>query len=48
VNGQRGLGELRDLLIAHDGTVSALLVKQDGGLREVEPTGARIEYVPAT
>lgn len=47
VNGQGELGELRDLLISHDGSVSALLVKQHDDLREVEPAGARIEYVSA-
>jgi hypothetical protein len=42
---QQELGVLRDLLIASDGTVDALMVEQDGALREVEPLGARIEYV---
>jgi hypothetical protein len=46
-SGQRELGELRDLLIARDGSVSALLVKHDDALREVEPAGHRIHYVPA-
>ena len=41
------LGVLRDLLIAPDGTVSALMVEQDGAMREVEPAGMRIEYVSA-
>jgi hypothetical protein len=36
---------LRDLLIAPDGTVAALMVDQDGAMREVEPAGLRIEYV---
>ena len=40
-------GVLRDLLIAPDGTVAALMVEQEGVLREVEPAGARMEYVSA-
>jgi hypothetical protein len=46
-NAQQELGVLRDLLIAADGTVAALMVEQDGALRELEPAGARIEYVSA-
>jgi hypothetical protein len=46
-SGQSDLGELRDLLVMHDGTVSALLVKAGDALCEVEPAGARIEYVSA-
>lgn len=46
-NAQHELGVLRDLLIAPDGTVSALMVEQDGVMREVEPAGVRIEYVSA-
>jgi hypothetical protein len=46
-NAQHELGVLRDLLIAADGTVSALMVEQDGVMREVEPAGVRIEYVSA-
>ena len=46
-NSQHELGVLRDLLIAPDGTVSALMVEQDGTMREVEPAGMRIEYVSA-
>jgi hypothetical protein len=38
---------LRDLLIAPDGTVDALMVEQDGAMREIEPAGLRIGYVPA-
>jgi hypothetical protein len=38
-------GELRDLLVAPDGTVAALMVARDGGLHEVEPAGATIEHV---
>jgi hypothetical protein len=41
------LGVLRDLLIASDGTVDALMVEQDGAMRQVEPLGARSEYVSA-
>ena len=33
--------------VAPDGTVSALMVEQDGTMREVEPAGMRIEYVSA-
>jgi hypothetical protein len=44
-NAQHELGVLRDLLIAPDGTVAALMVEQDGGMREVDPAGVRIEYV---
>ena len=44
-NAQRELGVLRDLLIAPDGTVAALMVEQDGAMREVAPTGVRIDYV---
>ena len=46
-NAQHELGVLRDLLVAPDGTVSALMVEQDGGMREVEPAGMRTEYVSA-
>ena len=45
VNGRRELGELRDLLLAPDGAVAALVVEQDEAVREVEPAGARIECV---
>jgi hypothetical protein len=44
---QQELGVLRDLLIAPDGTVAALMVEQDGAMREIEPAGLRIEYVSA-
>jgi hypothetical protein len=43
----RELGTLRDLLIAPDGTVAALVIEQDGTMREVEPDGLRIDYVSA-
>ena len=45
VYGRRELGELRDLLLAPDGAVAALVVEQDEAVREVEPAGARIECV---
>jgi hypothetical protein len=41
------LGVLRDLLIAPDGTVAALLVEQAEAICELEPVGLRIEYVSA-
>jgi hypothetical protein len=47
VTGEQELGVLRDLLIAPDGTVSALMVEQDAAMREVEPAGVRMEYVSA-
>jgi hypothetical protein len=43
MSGRRELGELRDLLLAPDGTVAALLVEQDGDLREVDPACATVE-----
>ena len=46
-NAQQDLGVLRDLLIAPDGTVSALMVERDGGMHEVEPAGMRTGYVSA-
>jgi hypothetical protein len=46
-NGQRDLGCLRDLLVAKGGAATMLLVEHDGGMRELEPAGIRIEYVPA-
>lgn len=50
VNGQHELGELRDLLLRHDGGVESLVVEQDGGTREVRPAGASVEsgHVSAT
>lgn len=48
VNGNDAVGQLRDLLVAHDGTVTALLVEQNGAVRELEAAGLRIEYVSAT
>jgi len=47
VSATRDRGELRDLLVAPDGTVAALMVAREGGLHEVEPAGATIEHVPA-
>jgi hypothetical protein len=44
---QNEIGVLRDLLIVPGGTVGALMVEQDGAMREVEPAGLRIEYVSA-
>jgi hypothetical protein len=44
---QQGVGVLRDLLIAPDGSVAALMVEQDGAMREFEPFGARIGHVSA-
>jgi hypothetical protein len=38
-----GPGELRDLRLAHDGTVTGLLVERDGTTRELEPAGLRVE-----
>jgi len=43
VSGRRELGELHDLLLLPDGSVEALVVEQDGGLREVRPAGTSIE-----
>lgn len=42
---QDHLGVLRDLLIAPDGAVAALMADRDGAMREVGPAGLRIEYV---
>jgi hypothetical protein len=47
VSGRRELGDLRDLLLAADGSAEALVVEQGGELHDVEPAGARIELVPA-
>jgi hypothetical protein len=44
---RREVGELRDLLVAPDGSVESLLVGRDGVVREVEPAGARIVLAPA-
>jgi hypothetical protein len=38
----REVGVLRDLLLTPEGAVSALLVEQDGGIREAGPTGATV------
>ncbi len=43
VNGRRGLGELRDLLVRPDGGVEALVLEGDGRAAEVGPAGARVE-----
>ena len=37
------LGELRDLLLARDGTVDALVVENGDGRRSIEPTGVSVE-----
>src|SRR5215831_17834634 len=39
VSARRELGELRDLLLTPNGTVEALVVEQDDGIREVRPAG---------
>ncbi|HEX6952645.1 MAG TPA: hypothetical protein VF124_07605 [Gaiellaceae bacterium] len=39
----RELGELRDLLLAPDGRVDALVVEQEGDRREIGPTGISVE-----
>jgi len=33
--------------MAPDGTVAALMVEQDGAMRDVEPGSARVQYVSA-
>jgi hypothetical protein len=43
VNGRRGLGELRDLLVRADGSVEALVVEDDGSVVQVRPVGATLE-----
>ena len=43
VSERRELGELRDLLLARDGTVTALVVDQDDAVTEVEPAGTSVE-----
>ena len=43
VEERRELGELRDLLLAPDGRVDALVVEQDGERREIGPTGISVE-----
>jgi hypothetical protein len=35
--------ELRDLLVARDGSVEALVVERDGFVQEIEPTDAPVE-----
>jgi len=47
VSGRRELGELRDLLLAADGSAEALVVEQGGELHDVEPAGLGIELVSA-
>ena len=43
VNGEDGLGELRDLLVRPDGGVEALVVEEDGDVAEVGPAAATVE-----
>jgi len=43
VNGRRELGELRDLLLAPDGSVEALLVERDEEIRQAQPAGVTVE-----
>jgi hypothetical protein len=43
VNGRQGLGELRDFLLAPDGGVEELLVKQHDVVRRVRPGGTTVE-----
>jgi len=45
-NGNGAVGELRDLCLAPDGTVAALLVEQGETLHEVDPSSASVECVP--
>jgi hypothetical protein len=45
VRGGRELGELRDLRLAADGTVDALVVGDDEATREARPAGASVESV---
>jgi hypothetical protein len=47
VSGRCELGELRDLLLAADGSAEALVVEQGGELHDVEPDGVGIELVSA-
>jgi hypothetical protein len=42
VNERDEFGELRDLLLAPDGRVEALLVEQDAAVREVRPAGTTV------
>jgi hypothetical protein len=42
VNERDEFGELRDLLLAPDGRVDALLVEQDAAVREVRPAGTTV------
>jgi len=43
VSERRELGELRDLLLAPDGSVDALVVQQGEGRREILPAGISVE-----
>jgi hypothetical protein len=42
VNERDEFGELRDLLLAPDGRVEALLVEEDAAVREVRPAGTTV------
>jgi hypothetical protein len=42
VNGRSEVGELRDLLLAPNGSVEALVVGGDEGVREVRPAGMTV------
>ena len=42
VDGGSRLGELRDVLIGPDGTVEALVVEEDDGVRQVRPAGLTV------
>jgi hypothetical protein len=46
-NGNGSVGELRDLRLAPDGTVAALLVEHDETLHEVDPSSASVGCVSA-
>jgi hypothetical protein len=43
-NGPRELGELRDLILALDGGVEALVVERDERVREIAPTGTTAAF----
>jgi hypothetical protein len=48
VEARRELGELRDLLLAPDGTVEALVVRQGKTIREVRPLGVSVAAEPVS
>jgi len=47
VSGRDELGELRDLLLAANGSAEALVVEQGGAVSDVDPGNATIELVSA-